>query len=183
MRHALDPHRAGRRRMSAAATTALLLLAPIVLPSAIGIAASAAAAAAPTPVVGLTVVRQSRPNSCGPAAVATLATWLGRTTTEAQVLDRARLEDDGVTLAEFARLADAHGAAGSWYRVGATALAATPTPFVAHLDAPDEHFVVVHAVALDHVVVGDPAVGAYAVPLPRFARRFSGRVFLPREAW
>lgn len=183
MREAPDPRRVGRWRMSAAATTALLLLVPIVLPSAIGIAASTAAAAAPTPVVGLAVVRQSRPNSCGPAAVATLATWLGRTTSEAQVLDGARLDDGGVTLAEFARLADAHGVVGSWYRVGATALVATPTPFVAHLDAPDEHFVVVHAVALDHVVVADPAVGAYVLPLQRFARRFSGRVYLPRAAW
>ncbi|MFO7544363.1 MAG: cysteine peptidase family C39 domain-containing protein [Trueperaceae bacterium] len=161
---------------------ALTSFAPVFVPTAAAIAANAAATAAPVPLPDLGVVRQTRRNSCGPAAVATLAGWLGRPTSEADVLRIARLDDEGISLAEFTRLADLRGVPGSWYRVEPPSLGATPTPFVAHLSAPDDHFVVVHAVMRSHVVMADPAVGAVVVPLRAFVRRFRGRVFVPREA-
>lgn len=164
------------------AVTALAASIPIVAPSATAVAANAAALAAPLPLTDLVVVRQTKRNSCGPAAIATLAGWLGRPTSEADVLRSARLGDDGISLAEFSRLADAHDVPGSWFRVASSGLPATPTPFVAHFSVPDEHFVVVHAVVRSHVVMADPAVGAMVVPLRAFLRRFSGRVFVPREA-
>jgi predicted double-glycine peptidase len=164
------------------ALAALTAFVPVVAPSAVAVAANAAALTAPVPVSSLNVVRQTRRNSCGPAAVATLAGWLGRPTSEADVLRDARLVDAGISLAEFARLADLHGVPGSWYRVAPQDLGATPTPFVAHLSTPDDHFVVVHAVVRSHVVMADPAVGAVVVPVRAFVHRFRGRVFVPREA-
>lgn len=164
------------------AVAALSSFVPVFVPAAAAIAANAAADAAPMPVTDLDVVRQTHRNTCGPAAVATLAAWLGRPTSEADVLVIARLGDAGISLAEFTRLADLRGVPGSWYRAEPASLGSVPTPFVAHLSAPDDHFVVVHAVVRSHVVMADPAVGAVVVPLRAFVRRFGGRVFVPREA-
>lgn len=164
------------------AVAALASLAPVFVPAAAAIAANVAADAAPMPVVDLDAVRQTRWNTCGPAAVATLASWLGRPTSEADVLGIARLGDDGISLAEFTRLADLRGVPGSWYRAEPASLGSVPTPFVAHLTAPDDHFVVVRAVVRSYVVMADPAVGAVVVPLRALVRRFGGRVFVPREA-
>lgn len=162
---------------------ALAAILAVVLPGTHGVAASAAWNGAPWPLEHLAVVRQSQPASCGPASLATLATWLGRPHTEAQLLDGANVTPAGVTLAEFTRLAHAIGLPGVWYAVPTADLGKVPTPFVAHLHAgPAEaqlgHLVVVAAVSHGYVVVGDPASGAYVASRSTFMRRFSGRLYL-----
>jgi len=157
-----------------------LSLVALLAPSAAGVAASAAWNDAVRPVPGLEVVRQSRPSSCGPALIATLASWRGHAVSEAAVIAQAELGADGISLAEFARLASLHGIEGTWYHVRSDRLDSLPTPFIAHLAAVDGgHFVGVVARAGDKVVVIDPAAGALVGPTVTLLRRFSGRVFVP----
>ncbi len=181
---AYGPHRAapGSRRVLALSTAAVLAAAVLTLPTAIGAHASRAWNAAPYAIGSVPVVLQSQRNDCGPAVIATLAAWSGLTLDPASVAAAARLGADGLSLGEFARLADRFGFPGTWFRVGSAELAELPTPFVAHLNVtgstPLGHLVAVRAVTRGAVTVADPAVGAYVISLEAFARRFSGRVYL-----
>jgi ABC-type bacteriocin/lantibiotic exporter with double-glycine peptidase domain len=160
----------------------LAAAAVLTLPTALGAHASRAWNAAPYALDSVPVVLQSQRNDCGPAVVATLAAWSGRRLELASVVASAPLGPDGLSLGEFARLADRFGFPGTWYRIGPGDLAGLPTPFVAHMtvagSAPLGHLVAVRAVTRGAVTVADPAVGAYVLPLDAFTRRFSGRVFL-----
>ena len=161
------------------ATLAVLSLLALLLPGAIGTAASAAWNDAVRLVPGLEAVRQSLPSSCGPALIATLATWRGHAVSEAAVIAQADLDDDGVSLAEFARLASLHALDGAWFHVDGSRLDRLPTPFVAHLRvATGGHFVAVLAHSADKVVVVDPAAGVLVGPVTSLLRGFSGRVFV-----
>lgn len=167
------------------AALATLLLAAVVVPGSVGLAASAAWNGAPVALPGLQVVRQTHVHSCGPAALATLSSWLGAPRTEAELLQAATVGPTGITLSEFARLAHQIGLAGTWYQVQPKNLHLVPTPFVAHLEgaaAPGlGHLVAVAAVSHGYVTVADPATGAHVTPLRTFARRFTGRVYVLSE--
>lgn len=128
------------------------------------------------------VVRQSRPESCGPAALATVLAWKGRPVGEGAVLARTRLRADGATLAELARLAAAFELPASWYAVPPRDLPRLPTPFIAHLRAGGGHYVAVARVARGFVLLADPALGLSLWRLSRFRRAWSGRVMLLRAA-
>ncbi|HLU82689.1 MAG TPA: cysteine peptidase family C39 domain-containing protein [Trueperaceae bacterium] len=171
-------HLAARRLRTSPALAGLALIA-LLLPSAVGMAASAAWNDAVHVVPGLEATRQSLPSSCGPALIATLATWQGHAVSEAAVIAQADLGEDGVSLAEFARLASLHALDGTWYRVAKERLGSLPTPFVVHLEvAQGGHFVAVLAHGADKVVVVDPAVGVLVGPAANLLRSFSGRVFV-----
>lgn len=157
----------------------VMSLSALVLPSAAGMAASAAWNDAVRPVPWPEVVLQSLPSSCGPALIATLASWRGADVAERTVIAQTRLGDDGVSLAEFARLAALHGLDGTWYHVAAARLAGVPVPFVAHLDeAAGGHYVAVVAINRAQAVIVDPAAGALVGPTDTLLRAFSGRVFV-----
>lgn len=174
--------RLGRRKLTWALSLFALDLAAaaaLALPAARGQALADAAMRQELSVPELGVVLQSRDNSCGPAVVATLASWLGSATTEAEVMRRAALTPAGISLAEFARLAESFGAAGVWYQVAPAALAHLPTPFAAHLDRSGRgHFVLVVTVKGSLALIADPASGARVAPLSSLAREFSGRAYL-----
>ena len=152
----------------------------VIGPGALGVAASAAWNAQPHPLDSLFVVRQTSATSCGPAALATLSTWLGAPRSEAELVALTSLGPAGISLSEFARLAHQIGLAGTWYRVTASQLDLVPTPFVAHLGSSSEqgHLVAVADVSYGYVAVADPAEGAHAIALSSFAGRFSGRVYV-----
>ena len=162
--------------------TCLLLVAALAAPPLSGAERSRAFHGEPYQLPELPVVLQSSQNGCGPAAIATLSAWYGRPVSEATVLSGAALSESGVSLSEFARLADRQGLPGAWYRIPKHELALLPTPFVAHLDGRGGgHFVVVHAIVGAHVVLADPAEGSLAAPLERLSQTFSGRAYLPRR--
>jgi len=124
------------------------------------------------------VVRQSAPQACGPAALATVLAWEGRPVGESAVLASARFRADGVTLAELARLAAAFDLPAAWYAVPPRDLPRLPTPFIAHLRTGGGHYVAVARVARGFVLLADPALGVALVRLARFRRAWSGRVML-----
>ena len=155
------------------------LLALVLVPSAVGIAASAAWNATVLPVPGLEMNLQTQQASCGPALLAALSTWRGRPLSEEQVLALASMGEDGISLAEFARLAALHDLNGAWYRVEKRRLDDLPLPYVAHLATQEGgHYVAVVAEGSGTVVVLDPARGAVVGPTATLLRSFSGRVFL-----
>lgn len=190
MSERVTTHRVGPRLARAARGLALLgvfVSAAVTLaaPSVRGQLLAAEAMNAPLSVPELHVALQSLPNSCGPAAVATLATYLGGpdgVVTEAEVLSQAELLPSGVSLGEFARLAARFGVAGSWFRVERSSLGSLATPFVLHLSRDGAgHYVVVLHVKGALAVVADPAVGGSVTPLAALRAESSGLVFLIRS--
>lgn len=128
------------------------------------------------------VVRQRGRRDCGPAALATALTWLGRPVDEARLLAAARLRADGASLAEVARLAAAFDLPGAWYAVPAAELGSLPTPFLAHLQGREGHYVAVARVLRGFVLFADPARGLVLERRARFERSWSRRVLLFRAA-
>lgn len=182
MRHPPSACRSTSLRIVLLGASLLALIAP----GAWGVASSAAWNGAERPLEHLSVVRQTHASSCGPASLATLATWLGQPRTEAELIELANLGPAGVTLSEFARLAHQVGLPGAWYEVAVSQLHLVPAPFVAHLTSPAAganhgHLVAVAGVAHGYAVVADPAEGSYVGPVGAFARRFTGRVFVLDE--
>lgn len=172
------------RQRALALTLALLALdvaaaASVALPAVSAVRLATAASTAVMSVPELAVELQSLPNSCGPAAVATLARWLGVSTSEAEMLQAAALSPSGVSLAEFARLAALHGIEGVWFQVGHGAIGRLATPFALHLTrAGQGHFVLVKAVRGDLALIADPASGGAVVPLASLRQESTGRVFV-----
>jgi len=176
--------RRSRRRLLPLLVTTVLVGLLTAAPTYLGARAGQAWNAAPFALeAAVPAVLQEQFNDCGPAIVATLLEWVGRPTGLATVSAAAKLGPDGLSLGEFARLAHSFGFPGTWYRVEASDLATLRVPFVAHVGAATPngstlgHLVVVWAVGRGAALVTDPAVGAYAVPLPELARRFTGRVY------
>lgn len=166
-------------RTIGAPLTSAALLVLLLVPSALGIAASAAWNAEALPVPGLEMNLQSRRTSCGPALIAALSTWRGHPLAEETVLAQATMGDDGISLAEFARLASLHELGGAWYQIERRRLDRLPPPFVVHLaTVRGGHYLAVVAARAGTVVVLDPAAGALVGPASTLLRDFSGRVFL-----
>ena len=162
-------------------------LAVLVVPPAVGIASSASWNSAAVPLGGVPVIIQSDPVSCGPAVIATLASWLAEPLTEADVLTAAKnagaFGETGISLAEFARLASLFDLPGTWFQVARQDLKRLAMPFVAHLEGRNGgHFVAVLAMRHGFAVVADPASGAYVGSLEATLPGFSGRVYLLRDA-
>jgi ABC-type bacteriocin/lantibiotic exporter with double-glycine peptidase domain len=133
-------------------------------------------------VLGWTgVVRQSDTNTCGPAVIATLLEMRGAKVNDEEVTGRANLGPEGVTLAEFARLAGVYGLPGHWFRSSEHDLNELTLPAVVHLSNSSGHFALLLRLVGDHVQLADPARGMLLVPLPTFRNEWSGRIFLFRS--
>lgn len=172
---------AAARGLLARALLAAAALAVLGVPPIIGISASARWNAAAVPLEAVPVTRQSAPQSCGPAVIATMAGWLAEPVTEAEVLAAAKLGPEGITLGEFARLATQFDLPGAWYQVDHRDLERLATPFVAHLEDPaGGHFVAVLAWRRGYALVADPASGAAVGSPTSVLPGFSGRVYLLR---
>lgn len=175
------------RRWAGPLSLCILLAGSVVAaPAYFGARASRAWNATPFGVSSVPVVLQTARNDCGPAALAALLIWADRATPLATITSAARLGPDGISLGEFARVADAFGLPGAWYHLEAARLTTVGTPFVAHVTAATGtpgasqlgHLVVVWAAGGGAVLLSDPAVGASIVPLAEFARRYTGRAFV-----
>ena len=123
------------------------------------------------------VVRQTLHNTCGPALLASLLVASGEPGTELGVAQLARLGPQGVTLAEFGRLADGLGFPGAWYEAGSARPDSLPLPFVAHLDQPAGHFVLITDSSAGLIRMSAPVRGQVAVSVADFRRLWSGRAW------
>lgn len=123
------------------------------------------------------VARQTRHNTCGPALVATLTLRAGSPVSEQSVALQAALREDGVTLAELARLLHVAGLDGSWFRPARQQLQQLGA-FVAHTNQDGGHFVLVEEVHSDYIRLTDPARGQRIVPRRNWLSSWSGHAFL-----
>jgi predicted double-glycine peptidase len=125
------------------------------------------------------VVAQTAPNTCGPAVLATLLAWQGKTVSEMVVASRANLQEEGITLAEFSRLGAELGLSGRWLRVaGMGGLGELPAPFVAHLRDAVGHYAIFLQDLGTFVHLVDPARGQLLVPKSRFLSDWTRRAFV-----
>lgn len=125
------------------------------------------------------VVRQTQPNTCGPAVLATLAGMRGEQYSEAEIVSRAELGPTGVTLKEFTRLSNELGLPGGWFRVSSRNLRGPlPAPSVLHLRDSDGHFVILTRDAGAFLEVVDPARGNLLVRRSWLNDNWTGRIFI-----
>lgn len=113
----------------------------------------------PPPLVWMTIE-----DGCGDAALRVVCGLLGT---------RARVAvAPGASLADLVAAGAAAGLGARALKASRRRLAAIPVPFIAHVDG--SHWVVVHAVRGDEVIVSDPARGAGALARGELEGRWSG---------
>jgi apolipoprotein N-acyltransferase len=123
--------------------------------------------------------RQRQPNTCGPAALAFLANYLGVDADEAAVLRHLTLTPQGTSLASLADAARALGFDAWGERQNLAALREVTKPVIAHIR--DDHYVVVLAVTDDdHLDVFDPSAGYLRISTAQFEQIWKGNILLIR---
>lgn len=120
------------------------------------------------------VTRQSKQNSCGPALLSTISRIVHEPTTEYQLIAKASMAIEGITLAEFARLADGLRYSGMWLHVEPRDGGSLPIPAVVHLETPVGHYAILTTSTDSVAVIKDPSMGLVAISQNQFAKRWSG---------
>jgi uncharacterized protein len=127
------------------------------------------------------VQKQQFDNTCGLAVLAMLLNAAGLETTEATLRKDAVLTDKGISLFDWQALAKKHGLRGRWLEAAAHTLPELPTPFVAHIEDPIGHFVIVQRVYNDHVLIADPNAGRVLFSVDAFQEVWTRRVFVVNQ--
>ena len=126
------------------------------------------------------VVRQSRRNTCGPAALAMLLTHQGRPTTERELEQRMAPGPEGVTLSTLLETSARLGVPLEAWRLHLDTLSEIRTPAILWLDG--DHFVVFDSVTAAGAHLRDPSAGRVIVPIDRLRMRWDGTTALvPRS--
>jgi hypothetical protein len=124
------------------------------------------------------VVLQSGVADCGPAALATLIKALGGVPPRPDSIGSlAGTGARGTTFEGLARAARMLGVASELRRMGPAAMAHLPSPVIAWVDR--GHFVTVVPDSGRYVVILDPGVGPYRIPVARLRRFWSGEALVP----
>jgi ATP-binding cassette subfamily B protein len=125
-------------------------------------------------------VRQTDGSDCGAAALATVAQHYRRPVVLQQLRDLTGTDRAGTNLLGLARAAERLGFSARGVKGSYEALPLAPLPAVAHLRTDEGlgHFVVLHRVRKDAVVVADPARGVEKVSRDVFCRHWTGYLLL-----
>jgi ATP-binding cassette subfamily B protein RaxB len=121
---------------------------------------------------------QTQPNSCGPAALAYLLSYLGLDARESDFLQAATLGPAGASMADLAGLARRLGLQAWGERQNYAALHETTKPAIAHVGG--DHFVVVLASDAASVDLFDPRRGYVRLARAAFERVWGGNVLVVR---
>lgn len=141
------------------------------------------------------VVAQTDWFTCGPAAVATLLTYYyDLPTTEAEMLEaalRSGLEtgslyrEQGLSMLSLKHALQEKGIASQGYRVTLDSLAEYyergGLPVILHVTEPQLHYVVAVGMIGNEIVLADPSLGMYALPVDGLVseKGFSGTILVP----
>jgi ATP-binding cassette subfamily B protein len=127
-----------------------------------------------------TVVRQVDGSDCGAAALATVALHHGLALGLQQVRELAYTDRRGATLLDLLRGAETLGFSAMGVRAEFEHLAQIPLPAIAHSKASDDtgHYVVVHRVRGNRVLVADPRHGLETLSREEFLKRWSGHLLV-----
>lgn len=124
-------------------------------------------------------VRQIDAADCGPACLASVLRYYGRRVSLTQLRDAARTDLDGTTAYGLIEGANACGMRARGVRAEVLHLPDVLLPAIAHGTKDDRrHYVVLYAVARDHVIVADPELGVRKLTLPQFSDFWSGVLIL-----
>ncbi|HKI34308.1 MAG TPA: cyclic nucleotide-binding domain-containing protein [Gemmataceae bacterium] len=121
-------------------------------------------------------VAQQDANDCGAAALAMVARQHGLDVSPGDVRGRLRLGARGASLLEMQQAAAALDLGGRPVRVGIEQLPLVAYPAVALLEG--GHYVVLFALGMGAVVVGDPARGVVTMDLVAFRQAWGGHLLL-----
>jgi HlyB family type I secretion system ABC transporter len=125
-------------------------------------------------------VRQTDGSDCGAAALATIARHHGRQFGLETMRELAGTDRVGTNLLGLVKSAERIGFAAKAVKGEFAALAGAPLPAIAHVKTPEGygHFVVLHQVRADRVVVADPARGVVTLSRDEFCKLWTGYVLL-----
>ncbi|MCU0452748.1 MAG: cysteine peptidase family C39 domain-containing protein [Bacteroidetes bacterium] len=122
------------------------------------------------------VVRQSKHNTCGPAALAMLLTSLGRPATENEMERAMFLGSEGATLTSLLAASASRGVQLEAWRLQVDTLRSIRTPAILWVDG--DHFVVFDSITSTGAHVRDPSVGRTVISLERLQERWDGTAAL-----
>lgn len=124
-------------------------------------------------------VRGQNSNDCGPAALATVARHHGLRISLQRVLDVLETGTQGTSLTSLREGAEKLGFRASAGKAKPGVLGQIPLPAIVHFhDTLAGHFVVLHQVDSQSVVIADPARGLVTLSREEFSRRWSQTILL-----
>jgi ATP-binding cassette subfamily B protein len=126
------------------------------------------------------LVRQNDQSDCGAAALATVALHYRRPIGLQQMRDLAGTDRIGTNLVGLLQAAEKLGFSAKGVKGPYEALLQVPLPAIAHVTTAEGlgHFVVLHRVKKDAVVVADPARGVEKLSREEFCQRWTGHLLL-----
>ncbi len=120
-------------------------------------------------------VIQNDQSDCGAAVLATVALHHGLSIGLEKARELTGTDRVGTNLLAVLQAAERVGFAARAAKGGWDVLAGLPLPAILHVTIPDGvHFVVVHAVRKDRILVADPAIGLEWIPRAEFERKWTG---------
>ncbi len=125
-------------------------------------------------------VRQQDETDCGPAVLATIALHYRMPVPVQKLRALAGTDRAGTNLLGLVRGAEQIGMTARAVKGSYEELTAAPLPAIAHCTTEEGfgHFVVLHRVRKDSVVVADPSKGVLTLSRDRFCRTWSGHLLL-----
>lgn len=116
---------------------------------------------------------------CGPAALATVARAYGVRLSLERLRYLAGVDSQGTDIKALAFAAESVGFSASCGRAKSGAFEHIPLPAIAHIHMEgDGHFVVIHQIHPDSVVVADPSVGIQTLARSAFEKKWTGHLLL-----
>lgn len=113
---------------------------------------------------------------CGAACLAIILRTYGKHVSINRLRDLANVTRDGASLYSLARAAETLGFHARGVRGSDDQLAHVELPAIAHWER--FHYIVLHAVRRDHVIVADPAIGLRRLSRDAFAKGWTGYLLL-----
>jgi HlyB family type I secretion system ABC transporter len=127
-----------------------------------------------------TIVRQVDGSDCGASALATVALHYRLAFGLQQVREYAYTDRRGATLLDLLRGAETLGFSAMGVRADFEHLEQVPLPAIAHVKTSDDtgHYVVVHRVRGNRVLIADPRHGLDTLSREEFLKRWSGHLLV-----
>lgn len=132
------------------------------------------------------VIRQTSPATCGPAAIATLLTfYFDDPATEEEVMKLAGTDRKSISnLRQLRNACRARGYQAEGFRLSLQQLLQkvekTGTPVLVHLKEPTQHYVLVVGSAEDFILISDPSRGEVSIHRLDFLRRWDNFALVVR---
>ncbi|MEK6775569.1 MAG: apolipoprotein N-acyltransferase [bacterium] len=121
---------------------------------------------------------QANKNTCGPAVLAYVLSFLGQETLERDLIGQVHLDDRGTSMLELKKAALGSGFDASGVQENYAALMKEVLPVIAYIN--DSHYVVVNKVLPGYLFLFDPAIGHVSVSKNLFEQMWNGYLLLIR---